>query len=68
MEDVSQLCKEAFGSRCVSIGFSTDRGSVLAADEWGLEPRVMSIVPARRGTEEQCKRMLLLFDRKDFQV
>ena len=45
--NIGQLCKEAFGTRCVSIGFSTDRGSVLAADEWGLEPRAMSIVPAR---------------------
>lgn len=50
--NIGQLCKEAFGTRCVSIGFSTDRGSVLAADEWGLEPRVMSVVPARRESWE----------------
>lgn len=45
--NIGQLCREAFGARCASIGFCADRGAVMAADDWGAEPRVMSIVPAR---------------------
>ncbi|HEX5380441.1 MAG TPA: erythromycin esterase family protein [Phenylobacterium sp.] len=45
--NIGQLCREAFGRKCVSIGFGTDRGSVMAADDWGAEPRVQTVLPSR---------------------
>jgi erythromycin esterase-like protein len=45
--NIGQLCREAFGRRCVSIGFGTDRGKVMASDDWGSEPRVKSVLPSR---------------------
>ncbi|MEO8113991.1 MAG: erythromycin esterase family protein [Phenylobacterium sp.] len=45
--NIGQLCREAFGAGCVSIGFGTDRGQVMAADDWGGEPRVKDVLPCR---------------------
>ena len=45
--NIGQLCKEAFGRNCVSIGFGTDRGEVAAADDWGGEVRIKRVLPAR---------------------
>ena len=45
--NIGQLCREAFGPRCISIGFGTDRGTVMAADDWGSEPRVKTVLPSR---------------------
>jgi erythromycin esterase-like protein len=45
--NIGQLCREAFGPGCVSIGFGTDRGTVMAADDWGSEPRVKAVLPSR---------------------
>ena len=45
--NIGQLCREAFGRRCVSIGFGTDRGEVMAADDWDGEARVKQVRPCR---------------------
>lgn len=50
--NIGQLCREAFGRKCVSIGFGTDRGSVMAADDWGSEPRVKTVLPSRTDSWE----------------
>lgn len=51
--NIGQLCREAMGSACVSIGFFTDRGQVMAADNWGERGRVMDVRPARRDSWER---------------
>lgn len=51
--NIGQLCRAEFGRGAALIGFSTGRGSVLAADEWGDEPRVMSINPVLSGSWER---------------
>jgi erythromycin esterase-like protein len=50
--NIGQLCKEAFGSACVAIGFGTDRGQVAAADDWGGEVRIKAVLPARQDSWE----------------
>jgi erythromycin esterase-like protein len=45
--NIGQLCREAFGRRCVSVGFGTDRGTVMAADDWGEAARVKAVQPCR---------------------
>lgn len=45
--NVGQLCREAFGDACVSIGFGTDRGQVTAADDWGAPVRTKDVLPSR---------------------
>ena len=51
--NIGQLCKDKFGHDAVSIGFSTARGAVLAADDWGEEPRVMNINAPLSGSWER---------------
>lgn len=50
--NIGQLCREAFGNACVSIGFGTDRGTVAAADEWGGDVKIKTVLPARRDSWE----------------
>lgn len=45
--NIGQLCRIKFGDHAASIGFSTDRGQVMAADKWGGAPVVKSVLPAR---------------------
>lgn len=45
--NIGQLCREAFGHACVSIGFGTDRGRVAAADDWGSPVRIKDMLPSR---------------------
>ena len=54
--NIGQLCRKRFGDRLVAIGFSTDRGQVLAADDWGAPPRVKDVLPARSGSWERALR------------
>lgn len=54
--NIGQLTRARFGSDMVSIGFSTDRGQVLAADVWGGAPRVKSVIPARPDSWERIVR------------
>lgn len=52
--NIGQLCREAFGARCVAIGFGTDRGKVVAADDWGDEPRSKTVQPCRPDSWERA--------------
>jgi erythromycin esterase-like protein len=54
--NIGQLCKAKFGDQAALIGFSTDRGHVMAADEWGARPRVKAVVPARPDSWERIFR------------
>jgi erythromycin esterase-like protein len=45
--NIGELCRTAWGDDAVLIGFGTDRGTVAAADDWGGEMRVKSVLPAR---------------------
>ncbi len=45
--NIGQLCRRHFGSAAYSIGFGTDHGTVMAADEWDAPGRVMKVRPAR---------------------
>lgn len=51
--NIGQLCREAFGDACVSIGFGTDRGTVAAADDWGSPVRIKTVLPSRHDSWEQ---------------
>jgi len=54
--NIGQLCRAKFGDQAALIGFSTDRGHVMAADEWGARPRVKAVVPARADSWERVFR------------
>jgi erythromycin esterase-like protein len=45
--NIGELCRTAWGDEAVLVGFGTDRGTVAAADDWGGETRVKSVLPAR---------------------
>jgi erythromycin esterase-like protein len=54
--NIGQLCKAKFGDQAALIGFSTDRGHVMAADEWGARARVKALAPARADSWERIFR------------
>lgn len=54
--NIGQLCRVRFGRRLAAIGFSTDRGAVMAADEWGDAPRVKRVLPSRADSWERVFR------------
>jgi len=54
--NLGQLCRRAFGGQAALIGFSTDRGKVMAADRWGGEARVQTLRPALPGSWEAILR------------
>jgi erythromycin esterase-like protein len=51
--NIGQLCRARFGDRAALIGFSTDRGRVMAADEWGAAPRIKTVLPSRPDSWER---------------
>jgi erythromycin esterase-like protein len=51
--NIGQLCRVKFRDQAALIGFSTDRGRVMAADEWGAAPRVKSVLPSRPDSWER---------------
>lgn len=54
--NIGQLARAKFRDQCVAIGFSTDRGKVMAADDWGGPPRVKDIIPSRPDSWERVFR------------
>ncbi|MFC4008930.1 erythromycin esterase family protein [Nonomuraea purpurea] len=52
MTTLGQLARERHGDRAVLVGFGTHRGSVVAADRWGAQHRVMRVPPARPASLE----------------
>ncbi|WP_258534886.1 erythromycin esterase family protein [Streptomyces sp. PT12] len=54
MVNVGQLLRERHAADgVVLVGLGTYEGTVVAADDWGLPPRAMSMPPARSGTVER---------------
>jgi erythromycin esterase-like protein len=51
--NIGQLCRVKFRRDVVSIGFSTDRGEVMAADDWGESGRVKRVLPSRADSWER---------------
>ena len=51
--NIGQLCRIRFRDRAALIGFSTDRGQVMAADEWGGRPKVKTVLPSRPDSWER---------------
>jgi erythromycin esterase-like protein len=45
--NIGQLCKARFRDDAVLIGLSTDRGEVMAADDWGSPGHVKRVLRAR---------------------
>jgi erythromycin esterase-like protein len=54
--NIGQLCRVKFRDQLVAIGFSTDRGQVMAADDWGEAPQIKHIIPARADSWERVLR------------
>lgn len=52
--NLGQLCRQAYGDACISIGFSTDRGTVAAADDWDGPMRVKQVRPSRPDSWEHA--------------
>ncbi len=50
--NVGQLVRERFGNEAVLIGFSTHRGTVTAASDWGAPAERKNVRPALRGSYE----------------
>jgi protein-L-isoaspartate(D-aspartate) O-methyltransferase len=50
--NVGQLCRQRSGSACYAIGFGTDHGTVLAADNWDEPGRAMQVRPAHAESYE----------------
>lgn len=51
--NIGQLCRVKFRDQAALIGFSTDRGTVLAADEWGASPIIKTVLPSRADSWER---------------
>jgi erythromycin esterase-like protein len=51
--NIGQLCRVKFRDDLVAIGFSTDRGRVMAADDWGATPEVKRVLPSRPDSWER---------------
>jgi erythromycin esterase-like protein len=51
--NIGQLCRSRFQNVAVLIGFSTDHGKVMAADDWGADPRIQRVRPSRPDSWER---------------
>jgi protein-L-isoaspartate(D-aspartate) O-methyltransferase len=51
--NVGKLAKDRFGTGAYLVGFGTDRGTVMAADEWGGDFSVKKVRPALMGSYER---------------
>src|SRR5437588_833561 len=51
--NVGQLIRERFGNEVVLVGFSTHRGTVTAASDWGADAERKNVRPALRGSYEE---------------
>jgi protein-L-isoaspartate(D-aspartate) O-methyltransferase len=50
--NVGRLCRQRFGAGAYLVGFGTDHGTVLAADNWDEPGRVKPVRPAHRDSYE----------------
>jgi erythromycin esterase-like protein len=51
--NIGELCRTAYGDDAVLIGFGTDRGTVAAANDWGGEMQIKTVVPSRDDSWER---------------
>ncbi|MGE0662180.1 MAG: erythromycin esterase family protein [Hyphomonadaceae bacterium] len=51
--NIGQLARAKFSDKAVSIGFMTDRGRVMAADDWGAPPQIKTVIPSRADSWER---------------
>src|SRR5690606_28442707 len=51
--NLGQLCREAFGPACRTIGFGTDHGTVAAASGWDGPIEIKTILPGRPKSYER---------------
>lgn len=51
--NIGQLCKQRYGDRARLIGFGTHSGTVMAADDWDGDARVMAVKPSRPDSFER---------------
>jgi erythromycin esterase-like protein len=51
--NIGQLCRQRWPGRCVLIGQGTDRGSVIAADDWGDPAQKKTVLPSREDSWER---------------
>jgi erythromycin esterase-like protein len=51
--NIGQLARAKFRDEAVSIGFLTDRGRVMAADDWGAPPQIKTVIPSRADSWER---------------
>jgi erythromycin esterase-like protein len=54
--NIGELCRTAFRSGAVLIGFGTDRGTVAAADDWNEPMQLKSVIPSRPDSYERVFR------------
>ncbi len=54
--NIGELCRTAYQSEAVLIGFGTDRGTVAAADDWDEPMRIKNVNPARPDSHERIFR------------
>src|SRR5437764_957138 len=54
--NIGELCRTAYGDDAVLIGFSTDRGTVAAADDWDEPMQVKTVRPVRADSHERVFR------------
>lgn len=53
MVNVGQLTREQYGEKNIyAIGFGTHHGTVIAAEEWGNEPKIMTVPKGISGSWE----------------
>ncbi|MGO4389334.1 erythromycin esterase family protein [Microvirga sp. 2YAF29] len=54
--NIGELCRTAYKSEAVLIGFGTDRGMVAAADDWDSPMQVKNVLSARPDSYERIFR------------
>lgn len=54
--NIGELARNAYGDEAILIGFGTDRGTVVAASDWGGEMEIKSVRPAREDSYEDLFR------------
>lgn len=50
--NIGQLVREKYGHHAYLIGFSTYNGTVIAADNWGEQPKCKTVTPGLAGSYE----------------
>lgn len=54
--NIGELCRTAFGTEMVAVGFGTDRGTVAAASDWDAPMEIKTVRPARADSYENLFR------------